>query len=65
MVLVALFLKYMFNVPCFFFMHTDWMEYIKCTTPANMSGIVFVVCCVFCIVSLTEYLYSTGSIGTG
>jgi len=25
----------MFNVPCFFFMHTDWMEYIKCTTQAS------------------------------
>jgi len=35
MVAVALFLKYMFNVPCFFFMHTDWMEYIKCTTQAS------------------------------
>jgi glycosyltransferase involved in cell wall biosynthesis len=31
MVAAALFLKYMFNVPCYFFMHTDWMEYIKCT----------------------------------
>jgi glycosyltransferase involved in cell wall biosynthesis len=35
MVLVALFLKYKFNVPCFFFMHTDWIEYIKCTTNAT------------------------------
>ncbi len=35
MVAVALFLKYMFNVPCFFFMHTDWMEYIKSTTQAS------------------------------
>ena len=35
MVAVALFLKYMFNVPCFFFMHTDWIEYIKCTTQAS------------------------------
>ncbi|MEZ5570937.1 MAG: glycosyltransferase [Halioglobus sp.] len=35
MVAVALFLKYMFNVPCFFFMHTDWIEYIKCTTQAT------------------------------
>jgi len=31
MAAVALFLKYMFNVPCYFFMHTDWIEYIKCT----------------------------------
>jgi hypothetical protein len=35
MVAVALFLKYMFNVPCYFFMHTDWIEYIKCTTQAT------------------------------
>ncbi len=35
MVLVALFLKYMFNVPCYFFMHTDWLEYIKSTTDAT------------------------------
>jgi len=35
MVAVALFLKYMFNVPCAFFMHTDWMEYIRCTTQAT------------------------------
>jgi glycosyltransferase involved in cell wall biosynthesis len=35
MVAVALFLKHMFNVPCFFFMHTDWIEYIKCTTQAT------------------------------
>lgn len=35
MVLVALFLKYMFNVPCYFFMHTDWLEYIKATTDAT------------------------------
>ena len=35
MVLVSLFLKYKFNVPCFFFMHTDWIEYIKCTTNAS------------------------------
>ncbi|MEM8563898.1 MAG: glycosyltransferase [Pseudomonadota bacterium] len=32
MVLVSLFLKHKFNVPSFFFMHTDWIEYIKCTT---------------------------------
>ena len=35
MVAVALFLKHMFNVPCYFFMHTDWIEYIKCTTQAT------------------------------
>lgn len=35
MVAVAQFLKYMFNVPCFFFMHTDWIEYVKCTTRAT------------------------------
>ena len=35
MVAVALYLKYTFNVPCFFFMHTDWIEYIKCTTQAT------------------------------
>jgi glycosyltransferase involved in cell wall biosynthesis len=35
MVAVALYLKHMFNVPCFFFMHTDWIEYIKCTTQAT------------------------------
>ena len=32
MVAVALLLKYMFNVPCYFFMHTDWLEYIESTT---------------------------------
>jgi glycosyltransferase involved in cell wall biosynthesis len=35
MVAVALFLKHMFNVPCFFFMHTDWIEYIKSTTEST------------------------------
>ena len=35
MVLVALFLKYMFNVPAFFFMHTDWMDFVKHTTDLN------------------------------
>ena len=35
MVAVALYLKFMFNIPCFFFMHTDWIEYIKCTTQAT------------------------------
>jgi glycosyltransferase involved in cell wall biosynthesis len=32
MVLVALFLKYMFNVPAYFFMHTDWLDFVKHTT---------------------------------
>lgn len=31
MVLVALMLKYKFNVPAYFFMHTDWIEYLRCT----------------------------------
>ena len=35
MVLVALFLRYMFNVPAYFFMHTDWIEYVRCTTKAT------------------------------
>ncbi len=38
MVMVALFLKYMFNVPSYFFMHTDWIEYIKCTTDVSQQG---------------------------
>jgi glycosyltransferase involved in cell wall biosynthesis len=32
MVLVALFLKYMFNVQAFFFMHTDWLDFFRHTT---------------------------------
>lgn len=35
MVAVALFLKYKFNVPCYFFMHTDWLEYVQRTTGAT------------------------------
>ncbi len=35
MAAVALFLKHMFNIPAFFFMHTDWLEYIKSTTNAT------------------------------
>ena len=35
MVLVALFLKVMFNVPVYFFMHTDWMDFVKHTTDLN------------------------------
>jgi glycosyltransferase involved in cell wall biosynthesis len=29
---VALFLKHMFNVPAFFFMHTDWLDFFRHTT---------------------------------
>lgn len=29
---VSMFLKFMFNVPAYFFMHTDWLEFIKNTT---------------------------------
>ena len=32
MVLVSLFLKYMFNVPVYFFMHTDWLDFVRHTT---------------------------------
>jgi glycosyltransferase involved in cell wall biosynthesis len=32
MALVALFLKFMFNVPGYFFMHTDWIDFAKHTT---------------------------------
>ena len=32
MALVALFLKFMFNVPSYFFMHTDWIDFAKHTT---------------------------------
>ncbi len=35
MALVSLFIKYMFNVPCYFFMHTDWMDFIQRTTNLN------------------------------
>ncbi len=35
MVLVALFLKYMFNVPCHFVMHTDWIDYVRYTSNAS------------------------------
>ncbi len=30
--LIALLLKYSFNVPCYFYMHTDWLEYIHHST---------------------------------
>ena len=32
MALVSLFIKHMFNVPSYFFMHTDWLDFIKNTT---------------------------------
>ncbi|MCL1478937.1 glycosyltransferase [Marinobacter sp. M3C] len=35
MALVALFLQQMFNVPCYFFMHTDWIDFIAHTTHLN------------------------------
>jgi len=35
MALVALLLKHMFNVPSYFFMHTDWLEFIRETTELN------------------------------
>jgi glycosyltransferase involved in cell wall biosynthesis len=35
MALVALALKHMFNVPCFFFMHTDWLDFIRHNTDLN------------------------------
>jgi glycosyltransferase involved in cell wall biosynthesis len=35
MVLAALLLKHMFNVPVYFFMHTDWLDFVKHTTDLN------------------------------
>jgi glycosyltransferase involved in cell wall biosynthesis len=35
MAFVSLFIKHMFNVPAYFFMHTDWLEFIKNTTDIN------------------------------
>ena len=35
MALVALFLQQMFNVPSYFFMHTDWIDFITHTTNLN------------------------------
>lgn len=32
MAAVSIFIKYMFNVPSFFFMHTDWVDFIQHTT---------------------------------
>ncbi len=39
MALVAMFLKAMFNVPASFFMHTDWLEFIRQTTSLNRHEI--------------------------
>ncbi len=35
MAAMALLLKHMFNVPSYFFMHTDWLDYIKDNTELN------------------------------
>lgn len=35
MAAVSLFLQQMFNVPSYFFMHTDWVDFIKHTTDLN------------------------------
>ena len=36
MALVSLFIKHMFNVPSYFFMHTDWLDFIKNTTDLTL-----------------------------
>ena len=36
MALVSLFLKTMFNVPAYFLMHTDWMDFIEHNTDLNI-----------------------------
>ena len=36
MALVSLFIKHMFNVPSYFFMHTDWLDFIKDTTDLTL-----------------------------
>ncbi len=36
MAAVSLFIKYMFNVPSYFFMHTDWIDFIKHTTDLSV-----------------------------
>ena len=38
MALVALFLKFMFNIPGHFFMHTDWIEFAKHTTDLDQHA---------------------------
>ncbi|MFK5984395.1 MAG: glycosyltransferase [Pseudomonadota bacterium] len=35
MAFASLFIKHMFNVPSYFFMHTDWLDFIKHTTDLN------------------------------
>lgn len=35
MAIASLFLKFMFNVPGYFFMHTDWIDFLKHTTNLN------------------------------
>lgn len=35
MAAVAMLIKFKFNVPAYFFMHTDWMDFIKETTDLN------------------------------
>jgi glycosyltransferase involved in cell wall biosynthesis len=35
MAMVSLFIQQMFNVPSYFFMHTDWIDFIKHTTDLN------------------------------
>jgi glycosyltransferase involved in cell wall biosynthesis len=35
MAVVSLFIQQMFNVPSYFFMHTDWIDFIKHTTDLN------------------------------
>lgn len=39
MALVSLFIKNMFNVPAYFFMHTDWLDFIKHTTDLSKHEI--------------------------
>lgn len=36
MALVSLIIKHMFNVPSYFFMHTDWLDFIKDTTDLTL-----------------------------
>lgn len=35
MAVVSLFIQQMFNVPSYFFMHTDWVDFVKHTTDLN------------------------------
>ncbi len=39
MAFAALFIKHMFNVPAYFFMHTDWLDFIHNTTDLNQHEI--------------------------